>query len=127
MEGIAAFFETISRNELEKWFSPKAIRQIPLEKRAGWVDFIFEGGFDSCRRMMKSGTLPQRTDAWHVQTSVLHPSLRWASDLFFRCYFLDRDLKQRIGAHQHASRKRQFFPSSPPGRSTSRAGNSGAT
>ena len=69
------------------WFSPKAISQIPREKRAEWLKFIFEDGFDACRRMMKSGSLPQRMAAFHVRMFVKHPSMQWASELFFRCYF----------------------------------------
>ena len=69
------------------WFSPKALKMIPREKRAEWMEFIFEDGFDSYRSMMKYGSLPQRTAAFHVRMFVRHPSLRWAAELFFRIYF----------------------------------------
>ena len=69
------------------WFSPKALRMIPREKRAEWLEFIFEDGFDSYNRMMKYGSRPQRTAAAHVRMFVNHPSLRWYAELFFRIYF----------------------------------------
>lgn len=69
------------------WFSPKALNMIPREKRAEWLKFIFEDGFDSYDRMMKYGSLPQRTAAAHVRMFVRHPSMRWYADLFFRIYF----------------------------------------
>ncbi len=69
------------------WFSAKAQRLIPREKRAEWLNFIFEDGFDSYCRMMRSGSFPQRAAAFHVRLFVRCPSLRWASELFFRCYF----------------------------------------
>ena len=69
------------------WFSPKAQRLIPREKRAEWLKRVFEDGFDSYCRMMSGGSLPQRVAAWHVRMFVKHPSLRWAAELFFRCYF----------------------------------------
>ena len=70
-----------------KWFSPKARKLIPSEKRAEWLEFIFEDGFDSYDRMMKSGSFPQRVAAFHVRMFVRHPALRWYADLFFRIYF----------------------------------------
>ena len=70
------------------WFSPKALKQIPRAKRAEWLEFIFEDGFDSHRRMLKSGSLPQRMAAWHVRLFVRHPSLRWAAENYFRLFFM---------------------------------------
>ena len=69
------------------WFSPKALKQIPRAKRAEWLEFIFQDGFDSYCRMMKSGTFPQRVAAWNVRLFVRHPSLRWAAELYFRNFF----------------------------------------
>lgn len=69
------------------WFSPKALNGIPREKRAEWLCFIFEDGFGAYDRMMKSSSLAQRLAACHVRTFVRHPSLRGASELFFRVYF----------------------------------------
>ena len=69
------------------WFSPKALKKISREKRAEWMQFIFADGFDSYDRMMKYGSFPQRTAAFHVRMFVKHPSLRWAAELFFRIYF----------------------------------------
>ena len=70
------------------WFSPRAQRQIPREKRLEWLKRIFEDGFDSyCRMMRSGGSFPQRMAAWHVRMFVGCPSLRWAAELFFRCYF----------------------------------------
>ena len=72
-----------------RWFSPKAQRLIPREKRAEWLDFIFaDGGFDSYCDMLKCGSLSQRVTAFHVRLFVKHPSLRWAADLFFRFYYM---------------------------------------
>ena len=69
------------------WFSSNVQREIPREKRAEWLNFIFEDGFDSYRRMMKSGSIPQRLAAWHVRLFIEHPSLRWTAEHFFRIYF----------------------------------------
>lgn len=70
-----------------RWFSAKSQKLIPREKRAEWLKFIFEDGFDSYNRMMKYGSLPQRIAAFHVRLFVKHPSLRWVAELFFRVYF----------------------------------------
>ncbi len=80
------------------WFSPKAQSQIPREKRAEWLNFIFEDGFDSYCRMMKSSSFPQRAAAWHVRMFVKHPSLRWAAELFFCVYFklVNRNAEESI-------------------------------
>ena len=104
-KSLLAFYGKVSREEgfdarvtpcwIRQWisrmnymvFSPKAQKTIPREKRAEWLEFIFEDGFDSYDRMMKSGSLPQRAAAFHVRLFVRHPSLRWAAELFFRCFF----------------------------------------
>jgi len=70
-----------------KWFSSKAQKTIPREKRLELLNFIFEDGFDTFDRMTKSGTFPQRAAAFHVRMFVRHPSMRWAAELFFRVYF----------------------------------------
>ena len=69
------------------WFFPKTVRQIPREKRVEWLKFIFEDGFDSFCRMMKSGSFPQRVAAFHVRLFVKCPALRCYVELFFRYYF----------------------------------------
>jgi len=70
------------------WFSRKVQMQISREKRAEWLNFIFEDGFDAYKRMIKSGSFGQRLTAFHVRMFVKHPSLRWAADLFFRFFFM---------------------------------------
>ena len=89
------------------WFSPKAQKQISREKRAEWLRFIFEDGFDSYERMMKSGSRGQRLAAFHVRSFAKHPSMRWAADLFFRCYF---DLAER----NRPEEKEQLCTAIPP-------------
>ena len=69
------------------WFSRKAIKQVPREKRAEWLNFIFEDNYNAYCRMMKSGSIPQRIAAFHVRMFVKHPSMQWAAELFFLCYF----------------------------------------
>ena len=71
-----------------KWFSLKAQKMIPREKRLEWLNFIFEDCFDSFDRMMKYGSLPQRAAAFHLRMFMKHPSLCWASELFFRIFFM---------------------------------------
>ena len=68
------------------WFSPKALKMIPREKRAELLNLIFEDGFDSYKSMMKYGSFPQRTAAFHVRLFVKHPALRWYAEFFFRIY-----------------------------------------
>ena len=75
-------------SKMNYWFfSPKAQKVIPREKRVEWLSFIFEDGFRSYDSMMKFGSFFQRTAAFFVRMFVRHPSLRWSSDLFFRFYF----------------------------------------
>ena len=69
------------------WFSPKAIRQIPREKRLGTLKIVFANGFDSHRAMLKSGSSAQRMAGFWVRAFIRHPSLRWASERFFLFYF----------------------------------------
>ena len=75
------------------WFSPKTLKQIPRNKRAEWLKFIFEDGFDSHRRMLKSGSLSQRMAGFWVRFFVAHPSMGWLSDLFFQLFFWAVGLK----------------------------------
>ena len=71
-----------------RWFFPENINLIPREKRLEWLQFVFEDGFDSYNRMMKYGTVFQRTAAFHVRMFVKCPILRWYAELFFRLYFM---------------------------------------
>ena len=69
------------------FFSPKAQKEIPCEKRVEWLNFIFEEGFRSYDSMMKFGSLPQRTAAFFVRLFVKYSFLRRSADLFFQLYF----------------------------------------
>jgi len=69
------------------WFAPKAMRTIPRERRLETLQTIFAGGFDNHRAMLKSGTTAQKLSGAMVRAFVRHPSLRWLSELFFRCYY----------------------------------------
>ena len=83
-----------------KWFSPNTQKQVSRAKRAEWLGFIFEDGFGTYLKMMKSGSRPQRIAAWHVRLFIQHPSLRWYVDLFFRYYFRLVDLTAKAPAGQ---------------------------
>ena len=118
-KSLLAFYDKVSREEgfnervvpcwIRQWisrmnnrfFCPKAQQDISRKKRAEWLSFIFEDGFDSYNRMMKYGTLPQRIAAFHVRLFVKHPSLRWATELFFRVYF-------KIANRNHAETTEQL-------------------
>jgi len=67
-----------------KWFSIDSQKSIPREERLEWLKFIFEDGFDSYSRMIKTASIAERIAAYHIQMFVKHPSLRWYGDLFFR-------------------------------------------
>lgn len=69
------------------WFLPGQVKAIPRSKRAESLETIFSDGFDSHRRMLKSGSLAQRMAGFWVRVFVRHPSMRWAAELFFRFYF----------------------------------------
>ena len=69
------------------WFSMKAQKKIPREKRVEWLKFIFKDGFGSYDRMMKYGSFPHRVAAFHVRLFVKYPVLRGYSELFFQVYF----------------------------------------
>ena len=69
------------------WFSMKAQKMIPREKRVEWLKFIFKDGFGSYDRMMKYGSFPHRVAAFHVRLFVKYPVLRGYSELFFQVYF----------------------------------------
>ena len=70
-----------------RWFSSEVQKTIPLEKRLESLTSIFEDGFDVFDRITKSGSFPQRAAAFHVRMFLRHPSMRWATELFFRVYF----------------------------------------
>lgn len=77
----------LSRMNL-RWFHSRSLREISRDKRVETLCYIFEDGFDAYRDMLKSGSVPQRIAGFFVRMFVLHPSMRWASELFFRFYFL---------------------------------------
>lgn len=80
------------------WFSPKAQKEIPREKRVEWLSFIFADGYDSWRSMIRYGSRPQRIAAFLVQMFVRHPSMRWIAELYFLLYF-------KVLLHRHARTK----------------------
>ena len=81
------------------WFSEKAVRSIPREKRLETLQFIFADGFDSYRDMLKYGSRAQRMAGFWVRAFIRHPSMRWAAERFFRIYFrlASRNNGQREG------------------------------
>ena len=71
-----------------KWFSGMAIRTIPRQKRLETLQMVFSDGFDIHRDILhRYGTFPQKLAGVMVRTFVSHPSMRWFSELFLRCYF----------------------------------------
>ena len=70
-----------------RWFSERAIKTIAREKRLETLKIIFPDGFDTYRDMLKYGSRAQRMAGFWVMMFTKHPSLRWASELFFRLYF----------------------------------------
>ena len=82
-----------------RWFSERAIRTIPREKRLESLKTIFPDGFDTYRDMLKYGSRAQRMAGFWVMMFIKHPSMRWAADLFFRLYFrlAERNSGKRVG------------------------------
>ncbi len=70
-----------------RYFTPEAQSQIPREKRAEWLKFFFEDTSDIYDRLTKCGSFSQRVSAFFVRMFTKHPSMRWASELFFRVYY----------------------------------------
>ena len=70
-----------------KWFSPTAIREIPRERRLETLRTIFADGFDTHRDILKYGSFAQKISGAMIRAFVRHLSMRWISELFFRCYF----------------------------------------
>ena len=79
-----------------KWFSVKSIKGIPREKRAKWLNYIFEDGFNSYDRMMKYESVKGKVFACHIRIFVKYPALRWYSEFFFLCVHLENRCKNRI-------------------------------
>lgn len=70
-----------------RWFHPTSVKALPRERRVETLKTVFANGFDTYRDMLKHGSRAQRISGFWVRMFVLHPSLRWASELFFRLYF----------------------------------------
>ena len=70
------------------WFSAQATRTIPRQRRLETLRTVFADGFDVHRDILKDGSFAQKLSGVMVRTFVRHPSLRWATELFFRIYFL---------------------------------------
>ena len=101
------------------WFYKRNQKEVSLEKRVKWLNFIFEDEFDSYNRMMKSGSIVQRLCAFHVRMFVKKQSLRWLADLFFRLYYavvLNSDNMQDRRGKPISSTNHLFSVSSPVSR-----------
>ena len=70
-----------------RWFSERAVRTIPREKRLETLKIIFPDSFDVYRDMLKYGSRAQRIAGFWVRMFMEHSSLRWAAERFFRLYF----------------------------------------
>ena len=70
-----------------RWFSERSIQLIPREKRLETLRPILENRTDSYRDMLRYGSLPHRIAGFWVLVFLRHPSMRWAAELFFRCFF----------------------------------------
>ena len=77
-----------------RWFSPQARKRISRDKRLETLEIVFAEGFDSYRRLLKAGSFSQRLAGFWVRVFVVHPSMRWLSDLFFQLYFQFAGLKK---------------------------------
>ena len=89
----------LSRMNL-RWFHPATIKALPRERRVETLKTVFANGFDAYRDMLKHGSRAQRIAGFWVRMFVLHPSLRWASELFFRLYFHLMERTKKPGAAQ---------------------------
>lgn len=69
------------------WFSERAIKSVPRQKRLDSLRTVFPNGFDVYRDILKSGSTTQRLAGFWVRAFIRHPSLRWASERFFLLYF----------------------------------------
>ncbi len=71
-----------------KWFSSWTRKNVSRDKHLETLEIIFADGFDFHRSILRSGSLSQRIAGFWVRVFVVHPSMRWLSDLFFRLFFL---------------------------------------
>jgi len=69
------------------WFDPNNQRTIPRERRLETLNIIFSDGTDDFKALMKFAGTGKRIAGWWVCFFIRHPSLRWLSEVFFRCYF----------------------------------------
>ena len=86
------------------WFfdaAPRALRQETLQA-------LFVNGFDDFDLLVRSASFFKRVAAWWIRLMVRHPSLTWAADCFFQCYFAVAYIKNKCGGPQwHVHGERQ--------------------
>ncbi len=81
------------------WFSPRAIRETPRQRRRETLAKAFPGGFAAFDALMRASTRARRVAGWHVKLSLRHPRLAWWTDLFFRRFYYPLgDLRDRFRA-----------------------------
>ena len=89
------------------WFYPFNMKHIPRERRVETLLSLFENGFGDFDALMKYANLPQRTAGRWVRIFVRCPGLRWAAELFFRCYyaFLESKGRRRLAFRRSTAEK----------------------
>ena len=81
------------------WFSPRAIRETPRQRRRETLAKAFPGGFAAFDALMRASTRARRVAGWHVKLSLRHPRLAWWTDFFFRRFYYPLgDLRDRFRA-----------------------------
>ena len=95
------------------WFSPIAIRTIPRGERLEWLQKIFPDGFDVYRAMLRSGSAGAKLSGLAVRVFLLHPAMRWASELFFRIGYVILADKKNVWKGFSTVIKEQRKPSPP--------------
>ena len=70
------------------WFDPVRVKALPRDIRYKTMGMLFSDGFDNFNLLLKASTLPRRIAGWWFCIFVKKPRLQFASELFFKCYFL---------------------------------------
>ena len=77
------------------WFYPFNMKNIPRQRRVETLLSLFDHGFGDFDALMKYANLPQRTAGHWVRIFLRCPKLRWAAEMFFRCYYAFLESKGR--------------------------------
>ena len=69
------------------WFWPQRVSIVPRSVRYDTMRILFSDGFGDFILLLKYSSLPRRIAGWWFRLFARRPSLQFASELFFKCYF----------------------------------------